>query len=54
MPLGLFGLVAMLIFWVCNVLDPRRHFEWQATTRSMLTPYLVGIAEGVTYKLPGF
>jgi len=22
--------------------------------RSMLPPYLVGIAEGVTYKLPGF
>ena len=26
----------------------------EATTRSMLTPYLVGIAESVTYKLPGF
>jgi len=44
----------MLNSWVCNVPDPRRHFEWQATTRSMLPPYLVGIAEGVTYKLPGF
>ena len=43
MPLGLLGLVAMLNSWVCDVSQARADLEWQATTRSMLPPYLWGL-----------